>query len=73
MSDGRRGGVLIAGLVLMGLGVIFLLENWYGSFSAWRLLLRWWPVLLIIIGVRKLYCYFTWQKVPPVPEIQSKE
>jgi hypothetical protein len=73
MAASSRGGVLIAGLILMVLGIIFLLENWYGAFSAWRLLLRWWPLFLIIIGLRKLYCYYTWQKVPPVPELQPKE
>jgi len=69
----NRGGVLIAGMILIGLGLIFLLENWYGTFSAWRLLARYWPVFFIIIGLRKIYLYYTWQRVPPTPESQPKE
>ena len=40
MAGGSRGGILIAGLILIGIGALFMLQNWYGSFSAWRLLLR---------------------------------
>jgi hypothetical protein len=73
MTARSRGNALIAGLILIGLGVIFLIENWYGSFSAWHLIARYWPVLLIIIGLKKLYGYFTWQEVPPVPLDAPKE
>jgi len=60
MSVRSRSGVLITGLILMALGIIFLLENFYPSFSAWRLIGRYWPVILIIIGVKKLIDYFSW-------------
>jgi len=73
MTARRRGGVLIAGLILIAIGAIFLMENLYFSFSAWRLLLRWWPLILIAVGLRKIYGYLTWQKVPPAPDIQIKE
>jgi hypothetical protein len=73
MTARSRGNALIAGLILIGLGVIFLIENWYGSFSAWHLIARYWPVLLIIIGLKKLYGYLTWHEVPPVPVDAPKE
>jgi hypothetical protein len=73
MTTRSRGNALIAGLILIGLGVIFFIENWYGSFSAWHLIARYWPVLLIIIGLKKLYGYFTWQEVPRVPGDAPKE
>jgi hypothetical protein len=64
---------LTAGLILIALGVIFLIENWYGSISVWRLFGRYWPVILISIGLVKLYRYFTWREIPPVPDAPPKE
>lgn len=63
-----RGGTLTAGLILIALGVIFLAENIYAPFSAWHLIGRYWPVILIIVGVRRLYCYFAWPGIPPIQD-----
>mgnify|MGYP001041380788 CR=1 FL=1 len=47
----RRGG-LVGPLILIGLGVIFLLNNLeLLDWSIWRTLLRLWPLLLIAIGI----------------------
>ncbi len=47
----RREGV-VAAVVFLGLGVIFLLSNLgYLSLSAWEILLRYWPVFLVAIGI----------------------
>ena len=59
-----RGSALTAGLILIALGVIFLAENIYDPFSAWHLIARYWPVILIIVGLKRLYCYFAWPAVP---------
>jgi hypothetical protein len=67
MSARSHGGALTAGLILIALGLIFLIENLYESFSAWRLIARYWPVILIIIGVRKMFLYFTWHD-PAAPD-----
>ena len=68
------GGALTAGFVLMLIGVIFLIENFYAPFSAWRLIARYWPVLLIVVGLRRIYDYFSWPQVPPAPDqAKSKE
>ena len=60
MSARSHAGALTAGLILIILGLIFLAENLYAPFSAWRLIARYWPVILIIIGLRKMVLYFTW-------------
>jgi uncharacterized integral membrane protein len=74
MSARTRSGALTAGLILIVLGVIFLVENYYESFSAWRLIARYWPVILIIIGLRKMYLYFAWEEIPPASDrAPSKE
>jgi len=66
-------GTLTAGLVLIAIGVLFFLEIWYEGFSIWHLVGRYWPVLLILVGLSKLYGYFTWQEVLPAPEVRPKE
>ncbi len=62
MAARSHGGALTAGLILIILGLIFMAENLYAPFSAWRLIGRYWPVILIIIGLRKLVLYLTWHE-----------
>ena len=73
MSMRSHGGALTAGLILTALGVIFLVENFYAPFSALRLIARYWPVILIIVGVRKIVEYFAWPENPPAPDQAPKE
>jgi hypothetical protein len=73
MTIRSRSGALTAGLILICIGLIFFLKNMYEHFSAWRLIARYWPAILIIIGLRKLYDYFTWQEIPPVTGNAPKE
>lgn len=73
MTNGPRKGALVAGLILMVIGLIFFLEIWYEQFSILRLIGRYWPVILILIGVMKLYSYFTWKEPPSVPDSAPKE
>jgi hypothetical protein len=74
MSVRTHSGALTAGLILLILGVIFLIENIYAPFSAWRLIARYWPLLLIFIGVKRIYIYLTWPQIPSEPDnAPSKE
>jgi len=74
MSKRPLGGALTAGLILIIIGAIFLIENLYAPFSAWRLIARYWPIILILIGIRRIYDYFTWPQNPPAPsKPESKE
>ena len=66
MAPRTRSGALTAGVILIVIGMIFLLENW-APWSAWRLSAEYWPVILIIVGLRKIYDYFTWREIPPLP------
>jgi hypothetical protein len=72
MSARSRSGALTAGLILITLGAIFMIENFYEPFSAWRLIYRYWPVILIIIGVKRICGYFSWKEIP-VPPVLDKE
>jgi hypothetical protein len=74
MSARSHSGALTAGLIMIVFGVIFLVENFYAPFSAWRLIARYWPLILIIIGLKRIYVYFTWPQIPPAPDkAPSKE
>lgn len=73
MAVRSQRGPLLAGIILIFIGLIFLMENWYGHLSFWRLFVRYWPVILILIGLRKLYGYFTYEEIPPVSESEKKE
>jgi len=73
MTAAVRRGTLEAGLVLIAIGLVFFLEIWYESFSIWHLIGHYWPVILILVGLNKLYGYFTWQEAVAVPEVRAKE
>jgi hypothetical protein len=64
MSLRSRSGALTAGLFLIILGLIFMIENLYAPFSAWRLIGRYWPLIPIYIGLKKIIMYFCWQEIP---------
>ncbi len=72
MTARSRSGMLNAGLVLIVFGLVFLLNNFY-DISIWHLIARYWPVLLIIVGLKKIYCYFTWQDTSSAPNPGIKE
>ncbi len=55
METRQRTGGLVGPLILVAVGVIFLLSN-LGllGWSAWELILRFWPVILIAVGLEVL-------------------
>jgi uncharacterized protein DUF2154/cell wall-active antibiotic response 4TMS protein YvqF len=50
-----RRGSLGWGLVLIGIGVLFLVAQLRPGFDPWQLLWKYWPILLILLGVAKLW------------------
>jgi hypothetical protein len=72
MSARSHLGALTAGFILIALGLIFLIENLYAPFSAWRIIARYWPVILIVIGLRKAFQYFTWESPQPPDQGQPR-
>ena len=49
----QRGDGVFTGLLLMTLGVIFLIGN-FGLIQVRSLFVDWWPILLVLIGVKQL-------------------
>ncbi len=54
----RKRGTLIGGIVLILLGLLLLLENLYHNFSITRFVLKFWPLILVYIGIKKGVLYF---------------
>jgi DUF4097 and DUF4098 domain-containing protein YvlB len=66
MSDQRRTGhSIFGGLVLVLIGTLFLVQNFHPEFGLWTLLLRWWPLLLILLGLARLIDYLFAQRAAP--------
>ncbi len=56
MSNGsRRPASIFTGLVLLLFGVLFLLRNFRGDLGIGHIFRTWWPLLLILWGLIKLY------------------
>ncbi len=68
MTAQARGGALTAGLILIAIGVIFLIESFHENFSVWHLFVRYWPIILIIVGLKRLYAFFAWPGIRPASE-----
>jgi DUF4097 and DUF4098 domain-containing protein YvlB len=58
MSAQFRRPSLLAGLLWIGLGALFLANNLGFGIDFWSLLGRYWPVLLILLGLGKLIDYY---------------
>ena len=55
-SDGKRGGAVLLGLLLLALGVLLLLTTIdVVSLGIWFELAKFWPVLLVLIGVEIIF------------------
>src|SRR3989304_2744291 len=57
MSNGYRRGSVFGALMLIGIGGLFLYANLHPDFSAWALLAKYWPVLIIFWGLGELVDY----------------
>ena len=54
----RRRGSITGGLIVILVGVVFLVANLHPDLDLWSLLWRYWPVILILIGLGKIWDAF---------------
>ncbi len=68
MSNGiRRRRSIFSGLLLVVVGALFLYHSFQGGFEIWRVIDRWWPVVLILWGLAKLYDYWAAKNAGELP------
>ena len=58
-----RRGSIVGAFLLVGLGALFLYAN-LRELNPWPLVSRWWPLLLIFLGLGKLWDYFRQRSHP---------
>jgi hypothetical protein len=71
----RRGSIFWA-LTLIGVGVIFLWQNFNPSIHPWQVIAKFWPILIIFWGLSKLVDYIRAQAHPetvPPPLFTASE
>ena len=62
MSRPRSAAGFFWGLILVGIGLIFLLKNLGVDLPIWSSIATYWPVLLILWGFIKIIDYVRWKK-----------
>jgi len=63
MANGKpRRRSIFSGLLLILIGGLFLWNNLVGELGIWQLFTRWWPALLILWGLAKLYDHLAAQR-----------
>src|SRR5712692_3572699 len=53
--DSRRRTSLVVPIVLIALGGMFLYANWRPAFDPWPILKTYWPLILIFVGLGKMW------------------
>jgi len=53
---------LFWGLIILVLGLLFLLKNFGLEINVWHLLGKYWPLILVYIGVKNIYLYINKNK-----------
>ena len=59
-----RGTSLVFPLLLIGFGVLFLLARWLPNFDPWPVLWKYWPLLLILLGLGMFFDHALRQSDP---------
>lgn len=62
-SNYRRVSLVLP-VILITIGVLFLLHNWRPSFEPWEILWDYWPLILIFVGLGKIYDNFQRDRNP---------
>jgi hypothetical protein len=64
-NRGRRS--ITGGLLIIVIGVVFLLINLHPELELWPIAFRYWPVILIVIGLGKIWDAFQMRNAPGAP------
>ncbi len=56
MANTKRES-LFWGMIILVLGMLFLLKNFGMEINVWHLVGKYWPLILIYIGLKNIYLY----------------
>ena len=62
-SNPRRVSLVLP-IILITIGVLFLIRNWHPAFEPWGILWDYWPLILIFVGLGKIYDNFQRSRNP---------
>jgi N-terminal domain of toast_rack, DUF2154/Cell wall-active antibiotics response 4TMS YvqF/Domain of unknown function (DUF5668) len=62
----RRTRSVVGPVILIAIGVLFLMTTARPGFDPWLILFRYWPVILIFVGLGKIWDYY-WTRDHPDP------
>jgi hypothetical protein len=65
MAVRNRGESVTWGIFVLALGVVLLIGNFRPEWHVWSNLWKFWPVVLIIMGINALVRYFSSRSTPP--------
>ena len=57
MANPTRRSSVVFPVLLISLGVLFLLRSWRPEFNPWPIMWTYWPLLLIALGLAKIWDY----------------
>lgn len=66
-TTSRQRGSIVGAILLIALGALFLYANHRPDFDVWFFLGRYWPLILIFLGLGKLWDYFWHRSHPDSP------
>jgi hypothetical protein len=62
MSSRSYSGSITGALILVAIGIFFLIVNFRPEINPWPILFRYWPLILIFIGVGKIFDSFIFRE-----------
>jgi hypothetical protein len=57
-NDSVRSRSLVFPVLLVALGALFLLRNWHPAFQPWPVIQVYWPLILVLVGLGKMWDAF---------------
>lgn len=67
MSGRSYSGSITGALILIAIGIFFLILNFRPEINPWPILFRYWPLILIFIGVGKIFDSFIFRERTAAP------
>ncbi len=63
-QDNPRRVSLVLPIILITFGILFLIHNWRPGFEPWAILLDYWPLILVFVGLGMIYDNFQRSRNP---------